>query len=111
MVPKGPAHVARLLSLIAEPSGVAPEARRPLEVLADSLRALEARIAALDAQIAERAKSDVEARRLMTIRPFRNLGAKSDAKKTHIFQLVTLTSARNILINMGIQLLGPGRLG
>jgi hypothetical protein len=44
-------------------------------------------------------------------RPFRNLGAKSDAKKTHIFQLVTLTSTRNILINMGIQLLGPGRLG
>jgi transposase len=67
VVPKGPAHVARLLSLIADPASLPLEARLPLEVLAESLQALEARIAALDAEIAARAKSNEEARRLMTI--------------------------------------------
>jgi transposase len=67
VVAKGPAHVARLLSLIDAPSSLPLEARLPLEVLGESLTALEARIAVLDAEIATRAKSDETARRLMTI--------------------------------------------
>jgi transposase len=67
VVPTGPAHVARLLSLIAEPGNLPPEARLPLGVLADSLQSLETRIATLDAEIAARTRSDDEARRLMTI--------------------------------------------
>jgi transposase len=67
VVSKGPAHVARLLSLIADPAALPAEARAPLEALAQSLTALKARIATLDAEIAERARTNAEARRLMTI--------------------------------------------
>ena len=67
VVPKGPSHVARLLSLIADPANLPSEARLPLETLGESLTALEARIVTLDAEITSRAKTNEEARRLMTI--------------------------------------------
>lgn len=64
VVAKGPAHVAKLLTLIDQ-TPVA--ARAPLAALAAVLRALETRIAALDAEIGARAEADDAARRLMTI--------------------------------------------
>jgi transposase len=67
VAPKGPAHVARLLSLIEDPASLPAEARTPIEVLAQALGDLEAKLVRLDAEIAERARSNEEARRLMTI--------------------------------------------
>jgi transposase len=64
---KGPAHVARLLSRIEDPASLPAAARAPLQVLARSLGEVQAQLAELDAEITERARSDEEARRLMTI--------------------------------------------
>lgn len=67
IAPRGPAHVARLLAIIAEGTDLPLEARPPLEALASGLAALGEQIARLDGEIAVRAKADETARRLMTI--------------------------------------------
>lgn len=67
IAPRGPAHVARLLAIIAEGTDLPLEARLPLEALASGLAALGEQIARLDGEIAVRAKADETARRLMTI--------------------------------------------
>jgi transposase len=65
---KGPAHIATLAAKLGEPGEKLPiEARIMLEVLADTIAALDGRIAQLDAEIARRAREDETARRLMTI--------------------------------------------
>jgi transposase len=68
IAPKGPANVAALAARLGEPGEKLPiEARIMLEVLADTIAALDGRIAQLDAEIARRAREDETARRLMTI--------------------------------------------
>jgi transposase len=68
IAPKGPANIAALAARLGEPGEKLPvEARLMLEVLADTIAALEGRIAQLDAEIGRRAKHDAIARRLMTI--------------------------------------------
>lgn len=68
IAPKGPANIAALAARLGEPGEKLPvEARIMLEVLADTIAALEGRIAQLDAEIARRAREDETARRLMTI--------------------------------------------
>jgi transposase len=67
VAPKGPAHVARVIEMIAAGDDLPLEARLPLEVLRDSLEALTQKISQLDAEIAKRARRDPTARRLMTI--------------------------------------------
>lgn len=67
IAPRGPAHVARLLAVIAEGKDLPAEARLPLEALAAGLAALTGEIRRLDGEIAVRAKADETARRLMTI--------------------------------------------
>ncbi len=68
IAPQGPAHVERLIAEVEDPSSAIPDAARSCLVrLIDILRALQAEIAALDREIAARAKRDVAARRLMTI--------------------------------------------
>src|SRR5580704_16453702 len=68
VVAKGPAHVARLVELVRDPSsGLPEEARSVLLVAAESLEALKAQITVLDRQIEARAKASALARRLMTI--------------------------------------------
>lgn len=68
IAPKGPANIAALAARLGEPGEKLPvEARIMLEVLADTIAALDGRIAQLDAEIARRAKADDVARRLMTI--------------------------------------------
>lgn len=67
IAPRGPAHVARLLAIIADGESLPLEARLPLEALAAGLSALTGEIARLDVEIAARAKTDETARRLMTI--------------------------------------------
>jgi transposase len=68
IVSKGPAHVDKLIDVVADPSsGLPAEARPVLAVIADSLQAVRTRIAGLDREIAVRAKADPVAQRLMTI--------------------------------------------
>ena len=68
IAPQGPAHVDRLIAEVEDPSSAVPAAARScLLRLIDMLRALQAEIVALDAEIAARAKQDIIARRLMTI--------------------------------------------
>lgn len=68
IVRQGPGHVSKLVETVADPSSELPaEARPVLAVIADSLRAIQARILVLDREIAARAKADPVARRLMTI--------------------------------------------
>jgi transposase len=68
IAPKGPANIAALAGRLGEPGEKLPvEARIMLEVLADTIAALDGRIAQLDAEIARRAREDETARRLMTI--------------------------------------------
>lgn len=68
VAPRGPGHIAALAARLGEPGEKLPvEARIMLEVLADTIAALEGRIAQLDREIARRAKQDDAARRLMTI--------------------------------------------
>ena len=62
------ASMRRLIGLLEEPDGDLPEtARATLQVLVDSLRHLDERIAGLDEEIARRAREGEVARRLMTI--------------------------------------------
>lgn len=65
---KGPGHSAKLIGLVRDPTTDLPlAARSVLMVIAESLEAIEGKIADLDREIAARAKSDELARRLMTI--------------------------------------------
>ena len=68
IVPQGPAHVERLIAQIEDPaSDLPPAARASLAVLVGMLRHLQEQTAALDAEIAARAKADDTARRLMSV--------------------------------------------
>lgn len=68
VVRQGPGHVDKLIDLVADPaSELPPEARPVLAVVAESLQALHTRISALDREIAVRAKTNLLAKRLMTI--------------------------------------------
>ena len=68
IVPQGPAHVERLIAQIEDPaSDLPPAARASLAVLVGTLRHLQEQTAALDAEIAARAKADDTARRLMSV--------------------------------------------
>jgi transposase len=65
---RGPSHVESLIALIEDVSSDIPEAARScLALLVETLRGLQTRIAALDAEITARAKRDDVARRLMSI--------------------------------------------
>lgn len=64
----GPAHIEPLIGQIEDPgSDIPSEARDCLVLLVETLRALQGRIATLDAEISNRAKRDGVARRLMSI--------------------------------------------
>jgi transposase len=68
IAPQGPSHVDRLIAHIEDPaSGIPDAARSCLARLVEMLRLLQDQIAALDREIAERAKADDTARRLMTV--------------------------------------------
>jgi transposase len=68
ITPQGAHNVDRLIAEVEDPSSSIPEAARTcLLRLIDVLRALQTEIAALDAEIAARAKQDAVAKRLMTI--------------------------------------------
>jgi transposase len=68
VVAQGPMHVAKLVAMVDDPTSTLPKpARIVLEVLIAELRALDERVAKLDAEIVRRAKDDPTARRLMTI--------------------------------------------
>jgi transposase len=68
IAPQGPSHVERLIVQIEDPASGIPEAARScLARLVAMLRLLQDQIAALDREIAERAKADDVARRLMTV--------------------------------------------
>jgi transposase len=68
IVAQGPSHVARLIEQVEDPKSDLPEAARvTIDLLIETLRALDDRIRKLDVEIAHRAKKDEEARRLMTI--------------------------------------------
>lgn len=68
IAPQGPAHVERLIAEVADPSSAIPQsARTCLLKLVGILRALQEEIAALDTEIAVRAKRDDVAKRLMTV--------------------------------------------
>jgi len=68
IVRQGPGHVSKLIDLVGDPSSELPaEARPVLALIADSLKAIQARIAVLDREIAARAKADPVVRRLMTV--------------------------------------------
>ena len=68
VVRQGAGHVSKLIDLVADPSSELPaEARPVLAVIADSLQAIQARIAVLDREIAARTKANPLVRRLMTI--------------------------------------------
>jgi len=65
---KGITHVETLVALVEDLQSPLPDcARIILKLLVDTFMALEAQIAALDAEINQRSKSDPTARRLMTI--------------------------------------------
>lgn len=70
VAPKGAAHLAMLSDLLedSEIGQTLPEAARPMfAMMVDMLGELDKRIAALDKEIARRAREDEVARRLMTI--------------------------------------------
>jgi transposase len=65
---KGPARVPQLKQAVEDPDEPVPELARPiLPMLIESLRGLDEQVARLDREIAQRAKEDETARRLMTI--------------------------------------------
>lgn len=67
-VRKGAENAPKLIALIRDPASELPqEARSALEVLAQMLELVEEKIAALDAEIAARAKTNPLIKRLMTI--------------------------------------------
>ena len=77
IAPQGPAHVARLILEVGDPSSAIPQAARTcLLQLVGILRGLQTEIAVLDAEIAARAKRDDVAKRLMTV-PGHRHGARS----------------------------------
>jgi transposase len=68
VVRHGLGHVAKLIALVSDPSGALPAEAQPiLQTLAEMLQSLDGRIAALDAEVATRAKTNPTAKRLMTI--------------------------------------------
>ncbi|KQP51175.1 transposase [Methylobacterium sp. Leaf111] len=68
IAPQGPAHIERLIAQIEDPaSDIPPAARASLAVLVCAFRHLQEQTAALDAEIATRAKADDTARRLMSV--------------------------------------------
>ena len=68
IAPQGPSYIERVIAQIEDPVSDVPElARSCLERLVGMFRHLQDEIAALDREIAARAKSDDVARRLMTI--------------------------------------------
>jgi len=68
VVAKGPAHVPQLVRAVEDGAEPIPELARPiLQGLIEMLQALDDRIAGVDREIAQRAKEDETARRLMTI--------------------------------------------
>ena len=68
IAPQGPSHVERLIAEVEDAtSGIPEAARNCLVYLVAALRELKEKIAALDKQIAARAKQDDTARRLMSI--------------------------------------------
>jgi transposase len=68
VVAKGPAHVSQLVQAVENPDEPLPEIARPiLQILIDTLHRLDEQIALLDREVAQRAKADETARRLMTI--------------------------------------------
>jgi transposase len=68
IVAKGPAHVHLLVRIVEDPDDPIPEIARPiLQMLAETLHRLDEKIAGLDQEVAQRAKENETARRLMTI--------------------------------------------
>ena len=68
VVAKGITHVARLIDFVEGPASPLPEqARSTLSVLVEMMKALNDKIAKLDAEIARRAKEDIVVKRLMTV--------------------------------------------
>lgn len=68
IAPQGPSHIERLIAQLEDPASGIPEiARSCLTRLVEMLRRLQDEIAALDREIAARAKVDDVARRLMTV--------------------------------------------
>jgi transposase len=68
VVAKGPAHVHQLVRAVEDPDEPIPEIARPiLQMLIETLHRLDEQIAGLDQEVAQRAKENETARRLMTI--------------------------------------------
>jgi transposase len=68
VVAKGPVHVSKLVVAVEDPDEPIAETARPMfQILIEMLRALDERIVRLDREIAQRAKEDETARRLMTV--------------------------------------------
>lgn len=68
VVQRGVGNVPKLINLVDDPtSGLPPEAKSVLDVLAQALKSLEGKIFELDRAIYYRAKTDGLAKRLMTI--------------------------------------------
>jgi transposase len=68
IVAKGPAHVHQLVRIVEDPAEPIPEiARQILQMLVETLHRLDEKIAGLDQEVAQRAKENETARRLMTI--------------------------------------------
>ena len=68
VVAKGPAHVSQLVQAVENPDEPLAEIARPiLQILIDTLQRLDEQIGLLDREVAQRAKADETARRLMTI--------------------------------------------
>jgi transposase len=68
IVAKGPSHVHQLVRAVEDPDEPIPEIARPiLSMLIGALHRLDEQIAGLDQEVAQRAKENETARRLMTI--------------------------------------------
>lgn len=68
VVAKGPARVPQLVRAVEDAAEPVPELARPiLQMLIETLRGLDEQVTRLDREIAQRAKEDETARRLMTI--------------------------------------------
>jgi transposase len=68
VVPQGPSHIAKLISIVKDVDAPLPRtARDALLELADQLERFDQQIANFDHEISARAKTDATARRLMTI--------------------------------------------
>ena len=81
VAPKGPSHVAHLGDLLeAELGASLPEAARTMfQMMLDMIEGLGAKISELDKEITRRARTDVVARRLMTIPGIGPIGATAIA--------------------------------